>query len=791
MTASGLLIGLLLLLLGNQAPYLAFRCFGRPVPDTAERESRKAALRARSKAGGEQYRSGNIALASETFQSGYLAAKEAGEDLLAARFLANFGSCRLALHDYTQALDAFRRARELALSAGDFEAAGALDSNISSLYAQMGEVETAAHWIEHAMERLSRQDSRHSAKAWVQMGTLRARQGRMSEAIDAFRRGVDGADLASDWDTYAIAWDRLGEEYFNRGELDAAENAALEAWRIRRLRRLGALDSSLRNLARICLARGDLATASALLDEAVERLPSTRGLNLPWEIYHLRGKVRTAQGRYEQALEDLRIAIRLARVWRLTVPPDDAARIGTEGRLQQVYTALIDAGTRQYEQNHEPALVRETFVAAEENRALSLRALLSQLEGWQSALPPTYWEDVARLQVLELENIRSSRPGLAEETQNLRARLAQMEDNAGTTRPIETADLAERARTALGADTALFSFHLGQTRSYLWVATRDGFEFRLLPPRKEVAASVARYLDGLHPAESEDLYRLLFGQVPQRAAAKARWLLALDEDLFQVPFAALIAGKQYLVERHEIQVISGAAMLAGNKSNWTERLRGPFLGVGDPVYNRADARWQGVRNLAKTEWVLPRLPGTLREVEACGAVWGAGTGLLTGPDASKQRLREALRQRPAVLHLATHVLASAGRPKEGLVMLSLRPDAGPDVLGPREIAAWQAPAGLVTLSGCAAGDADALPGSGLMGMTRAWLAAGAGAVVATRWATPDDTGTFFRAFYRRLREATRAGPAAALARAQVDMIHDQAPRSDPRFWGGFFMVANQ
>src|SRR6267378_2103931 len=87
---------------------------------------------------------------------------------------------------------------------------------------------------------------------------------------------------------------------------------------------------------------------------------------------------------------------------------------------------------------------------------------------------------------------------------------------------------------------------------------------------------------------------------------------------------------------------------------------------------------------------------------------------------------------------------------------------------PAEVGGWNVDAGLIVLSGCASGAALARPGAGLMGMTRAWLMAGARAVVATGWSTPDDVGVFFGRFYRRLQRSSSSDPAEALQGAQIE-----------------------
>jgi CHAT domain-containing protein len=299
----------------------------------------------------------------------------------------------------------------------------------------------------------------------------------------------------------------------------------------------------------------------------------------------------------------------------------------------------------------------------------------------------------------------------------------------------------------------------------------------------------------------------LFGGAGRVLAGKPNWLLALDEALFQLPFAALPVGRRgekpiYLVERHATRVIP------------TVLLRSPapqpspadsFLGVGDPVYNPADPRWprKGLARFlpvlqAKSGVEMPRLLGSGREVEACAGIWDSPV-LLKGMDASEYQLKQALGRNPSVVHFAVHVLQSRqapirrfdqtkpkGLPVESFLALSLSPTGAPEFLSPTQISSWRVHTGLVVLSGCSSAAADAPPATGLMGLTRAWLVAGAGAVAAALWPTPDSSGELFRSFYKHLRES--GDPAKALQRAQLDMLRSDAWRSAAGFWAAYFVV---
>ncbi|HWQ53538.1 MAG TPA: CHAT domain-containing protein [Bryobacteraceae bacterium] len=744
------------------------------------------------------FRSGRYIEASVQFQEDYEAAKSAGENRIAARFLGNLGACRLALREYGQALEAFDAARRLAEAAGDTSTAGAMDANASSVYEQTGDLDTAVEYARRGVSRLSGRDrARHLPKVLIQLASLRARQGRMDEAAALFAQGIDGADRAGDLETWALGQDRLGEEHLKRHDLAAAEGPLLEAFRARKLHRLAAIETSYRNLGRLRFEQGDLRSAETLLDQAVERMRAPRGLMPAWDIYHTRGGVRMARGEHRGAIEDLRIAVRLARAWRAGVSPADATRLAGEQMVERAYAALAGAAAGLYFQTGDAGLRREAFEAVEENRALSLRALAAEAPGRREALPPGYWESLAQLQRAEAALVRKPRDSATlARAETLLAALVGMENRAGGSLPATETGLLGKLQHSLSAGSAWFSFQLGEPESYVWAVDRGACELYRLPGRAALAASVREFAaavrDGAPTAKplGAELYRILFGTAGRRFTGKPRWLLALDEELFELPVAALRQGNRYLAELHSIRAVPAAGLAARTgQAGWSALLDGSFVGLGDPVYNTADARGPG-GSVAGLE--LPRLVGSGREIELCAAAWSRpGAVLLSGRQANKGHLREALRSRPAVVHLATHVVESARRSRHGLIALTLEKGKGADILDPLEIAAWGSGAGLVVLSGCSSGAGQALPGSGLMGLTRAWLASGAAAVAATRWSTTDGDGALLRSFYRHLRKAPGEGPAEALGRAQVEMLGAGGWRAEPRYWGAYFLVASQ
>ena len=786
----------------------------------AETRLRRAPFDVLLRQASELYQAGHYQEAQQQFEAARAAAVAVQIPRQAARALGNIGGCQFALHQFRPALQSFLEAHRQAEASGDRSAAAIFDYNIASLYTELGELDAASEWIQGTIQRVGSLDRSKLPQILIQLATLLARQDRMKEARQLFSQGIEAADRAGDLNLYAIGWNRLGEEYLKRGELARAEPPLLEAYRIRKLNGL-AMDVSYRSLGRLRLEQGDLSSAAALLDRAVELSTQARGGIPAWDIYHYRGRVRMAQGRLSDAMGDLRIAVRLARDWRWNTPPDDTSRMGTEGWLELVHSALVEAGNRLYLETRDPALIRETFEAVEENRAGSLRAVFSRGR-WAdpSGLPPAYWEALARLQRAEVQGLRTPDARGPETVASVRAELVRMELALGPPRAPQPSSLLELSRQGLDDESVLLSFQLGDRISWLWALDREGLALYALPARAEVetqaqaAAKAIREDAALGADGPARLWRTLFGQLAARFQRKTRWLVALDRGStlmdsqnrftagglpFEAPLAALEDSSRqppaYLAERHVIEIIPGAGYWVEASSRTRETPAPVFVGVGDPIYNTADPRLpplpRGARPASKPALMLARLVGSGPELDACARSWRGERVLLKGAYASRDGLAEQLRRNPAVVHLATHVLESSERPSYGLIALSLTPRRESELLPPYEIAGWRTNAGLVVLSGCHSAEGAQRPGTGLLGLTRAWLMAGAHSVIGSNWATPDESGALFGALYRNLSGELRSSPAAALRAAQVEMIRSGDWRAKPSYWGAYFVVGSQ
>ena len=249
-------------------------------------------------------------------------------------------------------------------------------------------------------------------------------------------------------------------------------------------------------------------------------------------------------------------------------------------------------------------------------------------------------------------------------------------------------------------------------------------------------------------------------------AGKTRLVLVPHAELQYVPFAALMdSSGHFLIERYELAMTPSASV---------------WIALGDRAAGPAGA---GVLAFAPRPATLP---GSSQEVATIQRLAGADAQVLTGGDATESAFRRLAPTR-RVLHLATYGVLNKQNPL--FSFLELAPDGAEDGrLEVHEVFGLHLAADLVVLSACQTGLgsgalADVPAGDDWVGLTRAFLHAGARYVVATLWPVDDwATAALMERFYGAGNAA--AAPARALAEAQRALLAAPAT-AHPFYWAGF------
>src|SRR5882724_11986578 len=332
-----------------------------------------------------------------------------------------------------------------------------------------------------------------------------------------------------------------------------------------------------------------------------------------------------------------------------------------------------------------------------------------------------------------------------------------------------------------------------------------------------VTASSALYKAALEPAAA--------------FIADKRLLIVADGALNYVPFEALVttaasadySSLPYLVRTNEIIYAPSASVVGAIRQQENNRSGRAMLIVADPVFNSKDTRAHIAVSSANAETrglgiqsaladvagqeaakaaesikmeglPLARLAGTRAEADQIAKLAkasGTQADVWLDLDASEDNVdvRDITKYR--ILHVATHGLLNAERPQFTGLVLSLVGNKNEDgFLRTDEVFNLKLGSPLVMLSACETGLGKEKRGEGVMGLTRAFMYAGAPTVGVTLWSVADkSTADLMTDFYKRLLASQTASPASAMRGAQLSMISGKK-YSAPFYWAPFVLVGD-
>ena len=323
----------------------------------------------------------------------------------------------------------------------------------------------------------------------------------------------------------------------------------------------------------------------------------------------------------------------------------------------------------------------------------------------------------------------------------------------------------------LDGETALLEFFSLQDCLLLFLVTREGVQaiplettpaqiqqllqllwlnLRSVPQSSpERQAALTRNAQGV----LSKLHQALFAPARAQLEPYRRLIVVPHGPLHYLPFHALYDGAAYLLEQFAVSYLPAASVLAYCRT--ASPAEAGVLAVGYSGNGR-----------------LPQAP---HEAEALARHW-PGDALLEEKATLRRLRRQAGDYR--ILHLATH---GEFRPDNPLFSGLALADGWLTTL---DIFNLRLRASLVTLSACQTGRSVIGGGDELLGLMRAFLAAGAASRVSTFWPVEDGaTAVLMHHFYRALADGVSKGD--ALRQAQLEQIERH-----PYFWAPFFLVGD-
>jgi CHAT domain-containing protein/Tfp pilus assembly protein PilF len=535
---------------------------------------------------------------------------------------------------------------------------------------------------------------------------------------------------------------------------------------------------------------GDLAEAARHIEAAVKDTRSSgnrfllpRRLAMLADLYAGQGKVAAADRTYQEAAD-------LVEANMIDVPTS-TARARQMDTMNVLYMSHVHLAVTRRD-----ADMTYRIIERARGRAIAdvLRALPDRSEG-VSRRPSVQMRAVSRLQIQLIEaQTPPERTRLLEQLWEAEQALFSEEHAPSTLRMVGRSSITLKVvQNSLRADETILAFVLDEPASACLVITNREARLISLTSRKQIEELADRFRDSLrslsgeHVGAADALRGALLEPLALPTTARRLYVVP-DGRLHLIPFDALL-DVNFDSDR-SVTIVPSASVLHLLRTTPTRHEpRRLLLAVGGVPYGGAIERspatapvrpdqTRGFYDVA-TPWKLEVLASSEAEVAAAAALLGGDSVVLKGDHAREATLNALTLSDFRILHFAVHGITDPKYPERAALVLLADPHAGEDgLLQPREIGALALSADLVVLSACDTAVGPMVGQEGTLNLARAFLLAGARAVITTLWTVSDATSTaLMTRFYENL--ASGRSVTQALATAKRAVFQRFGPQAAP------------
>lgn len=780
---------------------------------------------------------GRDAAAATYLEPALTAARASGDATLQVDVLEALGRSARAQGDNPAALVYQTEAIDAAGSSGNvgllIRALGARSTTLLGL----GRFDEALADAQTAYDRAAAEaPSRLKGTATFALAQAQAHLWNLDRAVVLWGEALDHYRSAGLQIGVALSTKQRMETWFALGELDRAAADGAEALRL--FERTGSAGTTAELLARLALIdarRGNAGEARAFAARAASHVPAgprrrfaendlgltamylgdheeavarfTRvldqsialgDLEYAWRALHNRGRTRLLQGHPDAAEPDLRQAVATLERMRRTLP-EAGLRASFMADRRDVYSTLVEAMLDRPARTDDAALA--ALAVAEQARARSLveQMIEADLRAADPGLEQIRREEQAALAGLTALQKRAAaapptaRPAAREALARAEAAydallvsLRRAHGAYGTLVNPAALD-AEALRALPRRGEVIVSYLFTFDGGIAWALSRDALRTFRIPGRGSIEAQV-RLLNALVlggdvegvRAVGASLYAALLHPARDILTSAERLTIVPDGPLHRVPFALMRESRDgggWLAESLPIALAPSGAVLARLRA----RDRPPAAGALAAFAATASGTADGAGTRGGLAHAVREVSDIARVVEHAGDV-------RVNRDAEEAAVKDGGAGRFRILHFAAHATVDETAPRRSAILLG--PSTAEDgLLQLNEIAALDLNAQLVVAAACRSHLGRSVGGEGLMSLSRAFLQAGADAVVASLWDVDDaETRRFMRLFYAELRAGTP--PDDALRRTQQEMLRRGGAAALPRNWAGFVITGD-
>jgi CHAT domain-containing protein len=600
-----------------------------------------------------------------------------------------------------------------------------------------------------------------AAKIQLNTGWSYFELGDFEEALNVFQGAQEAAGKVGLVKDRAVCQANIGAvEYYQR-DYPLAERDSLQALQLARNLDERRLVTEISNtLSNIEIVTGQLARADEHNREALELSRSTGDHAGEMTSMLVAGRIEAGRKQYHRA-EEL-----LTRV--IHDPSASAAlRWEVEARLAKVYDEENQPGKAEQEYKRSITTIQTArrSIQEDELRLAFLSSAIDFYDDYVDFLMQHHRVEDA-LRIADLTRSQTLVEGLASSSKS----------------PAISAANQSPRELARKLHATLLIYWLSQNHSYLWVVTPAKVAYFPLPAKSQIDPTVKSYRQAIiegqdvlrASAESgEQLYTTLVAPAQKLIPQNSRVILFPAESLYGLNFETLIVPSptpHFWIEDVTLSTASALAMPPSASQQMPGNQKSLLL-VGNPEPASPD---------------FPRLAQAPAEIQKISNHFSqANRDVLEGTHATPGSYLSSNPGQFSYLHFVTHGTASHTRPLESAVILSKEGDSYK--LYARDIVQHPLTAELVTISACNGAGTRAYAGEGLVGLSWAFLRAGAHNVIGALWEVSDASST------PQLMDAMYGGidkgqdPATALRNAKLAILHASSASvfKKPFYWAPF------
>lgn len=686
------------------------------------------------------------------------------------RTLGYLGSAYAELGQYVKAIECHERSLQLTAEIDDGMGRGYALGNLGLIYSLLGEYEKALEYAGDSLQVLRAiGNDLGQVRALISQGVIYHELDNVEKAIESYTQALAIATRINDDIGAGRAMTNLGTIYLSESDMEKATEYFEKSLVVKRATsdRKGEV-SALSNLGLIQLSMGEVQKAVAQSSEALTLARAIGDPRLTAMSLTQLGVALLSAGEPQQSEAHLFEAVSLWETTRAGLGTNDNSKVSIFERQEITYRALQRTLVKQ--QKYGAALE-----VAERGRARTLVELLGR-----KLLPVGGGaEPVAGISLARMREVAAAERATLVEYSIVYRDIEGLKGKEGRASDIyiwvvpptgEVEFRSVKLELPRGQTPLDLSTLVSDTRAAIGVSERD-VEIPGVGPATD-GLEDARLLNYIHQLLIKPVEKLL------PTDPNTRVIFIPHRELAGIPFPALTddAGT-YLIKCHtiltapSIQFLEYAA-LAARKHLPGDAPHGALV-VGNPSMPTISAP-------GKVSKPLRPLP--FAEQEAVTIAELLKTDALIGAEATKVNVVERMSGK-RIIHLATHGLLNlAGSGMPGAIALA--PTADDDgLLTSEEISDLSLDAELVVLSACNTGQGR-MTADGVIGLSRAFVTAGAPSLVVSLWEVADDSTAFLMTeFYQFLKE--NSDKAAALRHAMIKTLKRYPV---PQRWAAFTLI---